>query len=456
MGKTGQQKKVLQHERGEGGLWEAIGPVALSAVREWVQALETELPGTGKLKLSDVTTLAHRTRNRVLAPIVEAIVRHEVERWDGVTRTECPMCGTQVFRKRLGERSLLTLVGPMVVPDPYFYCADCEGGFSPVATALELADTMRQYDVQAMVSKLAAKMSYKEAAEIGELIVGEKIAESTTHDHVQALAGVACAESVIPSAEELQRRLTDARSVLGRDPVVVVAADGAMTPIRPEGGRAEPRGEGYWRETKGFRVLLESGEEEVETLASWHQIGDPESLKRALTVVTDRLPSAGFQVVLVADGAPWIWSLLTECFPGAIQVLDYYHLAEHVFDCAHAQYGESLRAEEWAVVTLARLSHNHVGAALGGLRRMIPRSKEAKERDRYPHPLPDHPSRPPRLSDPPPRRAPHRQWLDRGFEQDDRSSALEALRSMVARAQCKRNASVALRSCQRHLRKNHA
>lgn len=36
------------------------------------------------------------------------------------------------------------------------------------------------------------------------------------------------------------------------------------------------------------------------------------------------------RVILLGDGAPWIWNLAGEHFPGAIEVVDLYHAREHL------------------------------------------------------------------------------------------------------------------------------
>jgi hypothetical protein len=39
------------------------------------------------------------------------------------------------------------------------------------------------------------------------------------------------------------------------------------------------------------------------------------------------------EVVFIADGAQWIWNMAEEGFPNSIQILDWYHAKEHIFDC---------------------------------------------------------------------------------------------------------------------------
>ena len=43
--------------------------------------------------------------------------------------------------------------------------------------------------------------------------------------------------------------------------------------------------------------------------------------------------------VVVADGAPWLWSLAELHFPDAIQVLDWYHLKARVCEVGEELYG---------------------------------------------------------------------------------------------------------------------
>jgi transposase len=46
-------------------------------------------------------------------------------------------------------------------------------------------------------------------------------------------------------------------------------------------------------------------------------------------------PQAQRRVVL-GDGAPWIWNLAEEIFPGAIQIVDLYHAKGRLWDAAKA------------------------------------------------------------------------------------------------------------------------
>ena len=50
-------------------------------------------------------------------------------------------------------------------------------------------------------------------------------------------------------------------------------------------------------------------------------------------------------VLAVADGAPWIWNVVTDRWPGAHQLLDFYHASQHLWSLGQALHpkDEALR-----------------------------------------------------------------------------------------------------------------
>jgi len=50
---------------------------------------------------------------------------------------------------------------------------------------------------------------------------------------------------------------------------------------------------------------------------------------------------------VIADGAPWIWNLADLHFPGATQLLDFYHAAEHLHATAVALWSDGIANAWW-------------------------------------------------------------------------------------------------------------
>jgi len=67
------------------------------------------------------------------------------------------------------------------------------------------------------------------------------------------------------------------------------------------------------------------------------------------------------QVVVLGDGAPWIWKLVSEQLRGAVQIVDLYHAQQHVWEVAHAVFGHSSQqATSWAKQACTLLVHGQV------------------------------------------------------------------------------------------------
>src|SRR5260370_27719196 len=63
------------------------------------------------------------------------------------------------------------------------------------------------------------------------------------------------------------------------------------------------------------------------------------------------------QLVVLGDGAIWIWHLAAEHFPQAVQIVDIWHAREHVWKVARPGFGPNTpRGNAWARQACSRLS----------------------------------------------------------------------------------------------------
>ena len=54
------------------------------------------------------------------------------------------------------------------------------------------------------------------------------------------------------------------------------------------------------------------------------------------------------KTIVIGDGAHWIWEMAQEQFPGAIEILDFYHLSEYLWKVAKAALPcQEEKQEEW-------------------------------------------------------------------------------------------------------------
>jgi hypothetical protein len=83
-------------------------------------------------------------------------------------------------------------------------------------------------------------------------------------------------------------------------------------------------------------------------------------------------------ILVVGDGASWIWNVAADRWADAVEVLDFYHASEHLWELGRALFGEE-QAKEWVESRLHQLRHGKEKSFLAELAKLkAPRGKNAK------------------------------------------------------------------------------
>ena len=120
------------------------------------------------------------------------------------------------------------------------------------------------------------------------------------------------------------------------------------------------------------------------------------------------------RVAVLGDGAKWIWKLAARRFPGAVQVVDWYHARAHLWALAQLLYGEGTAAawawletvagELWLAAAPADVDVVALAAAEAWAAPRRRRARPAAPRragGRWPRPSPTSPPTPPGCATPP-------------------------------------------------------
>jgi hypothetical protein len=354
--------------------------MAHKALDNWIDSFMPFFEAESPPDLKALSDHFQSTRLKFLGACMQAAVERLHEPLFEQKHALCPKCSQAMVRHGMRERLVSTLQGTFSLSRPYFYCGACRSGFSPLDEALRLAPEHHQYDIQQRAVSSAARMPFAEAAGHFEELTGVAVGNHFCHETLHAVGEAASLETVVPSREEIERRIGLASSVSGEKPILVVTVDGAMMPTRESAPRKNKRGPGRYQEVKGFRIYLLGPGRRVLHVASWHQVQDAKALTEGLRAVALRIPQQMVRIGLVADGAAWIWNAFEECFPEGRQILDYYHCAEHVWQVADGLHGQgSLDAQEWAEAILTELCLGNVSVTIEDLRAMQTSSAKLRE-----------------------------------------------------------------------------
>ncbi|MEW6749663.1 MAG: ISKra4 family transposase [Candidatus Latescibacterota bacterium] len=339
-----------------------------------------------------LTQAVRQERAAFTGAVVEGYVQRHYAAYLEQGEAACPQCGGIVRARPARRRTVPTLVGPVSLARPYFYCTACHHGFFPLDEALHLSPHAKQIDLQEAACELALDMPFERAAAWLSRYTEARLSDCTVQEVVQEVGQGLGVLQVCPTAEEIGRRIADAAQGRTWRPIVVLALDGAHLPTRPatakgtRPGRKKVRArrrrwKGEYREAKGFRFFLLDGERIVQ-LISWHQVGDEQALGEALRQVkaAGLIPEDQVRLCAVADGAPWIWKWVSELFPSARQILDYYHCTGYLQAIAQTQFAaDPVAGVQWVEGALARLFCGEGAGLLEAVQQMQPTSPEAAE-----------------------------------------------------------------------------
>ena len=269
-------------------------------------------------------------------------------------RAACPGCGRKAApRERERARAVDTRCGTVALAVPWYHCAACRRGWSVVGTTLGVPARARlSAGLRAWVVRLGATTDHREAADLLEELTGLAVGRDTVRRHATA-AGAALADAEDAAMAEVERTRAAAEAVDAAPGHLLVEVDGVMV-RHPDG----------WHEAKVAAVggVVEGAAAALSYVAAREgpdRFGPrvlAEAARRGgLDVVGWAGPLRGRglarlrPVVVLGDGARWIWELAAEHFGTCIEVLDYYHASQHLWDVARALFGrDAPEAAAWA------------------------------------------------------------------------------------------------------------
>jgi hypothetical protein len=285
----------------------------------------------GKALSVDIGEAERVIREKVLAIGQEALRLHlECKKLGYVGCHDACECGQR--RKFVGYRTkqVVTLLGEVKLQRAYYHCRHCGSSSLPYDQQAGLCSAAASPGVSRAACLLGIEMPFAQAAQVLWELTGIRVSEST----VARLAGRAGAKADAMEREEAQRMeqwsSPPEAPVAGR---LYNSADGTMVHTRRKWQEVKTQ-VCYWKDAQGrhqarYRSRLEGIEEFV---------GHAFALASRWGLEKCR------QSVLIGDGAAWIWERLGPIFDESIQIVDWYHAAEHIWACGKAIHGEGTEA----------------------------------------------------------------------------------------------------------------
>jgi hypothetical protein len=264
----------------------------------------------------------------------------------------CP-CGQGQRFVNYRERRVMTLLGPVRFRRAYYYCLACGATHYRGDEALGIEDGSGfSLPAQEAICLVSAETTFERTRFLLGRLSGLHLSISHAQ-HVSQKHGAAVASASAQTVHQLFAGQIE-HIPEDRNRRLYVTLDATKTRFVDD-----------WHETKvGACYTVKPGRKGLDEPDRTTYVTEVEAgLEGFGQALYDEAARRGVQhaaeTVVVADGAPWIWNLVAEHFPDAIQILDFYHASERLHTVSKAVYGDGCaKAREWADRSIERL---HVG-----------------------------------------------------------------------------------------------
>lgn len=264
----------------------------------------------------------------------------------------CPHCQGQAWYQRQRTGTLHTVFGTLTYQRAYYTCETCHQGHYPLDERLGLRPNQLSAELERLAGLVGVQTAFGKGSELlKELMLIylsdhslDKSAQAYGHE-VEQMEQAWQAAAADPATQLKRKR--ESRPVLR----LYGAMDGAMMHVR--GDKEHPWRElkiGAWFQARGQPPKRPDGKWRIhaENITYYADVCDAQMFGNLFWASgLHRNADQAVELIFIGDGAAWIWRLVEQYFPDAIQIVDWFHACEYLVDVARVTFSEANKRQDW-------------------------------------------------------------------------------------------------------------
>ncbi|MBI5233723.1 MAG: UPF0236 family protein [Deltaproteobacteria bacterium] len=258
------------------------------------------------------------------------------------------------------NKGVLTVLGEVEVKRAYYYDAVNKKGCLPKDKILDIEGTTFSPGVRRMASRVGGQRPFA----LGREDIKELAGLEVTAKEIERISHKQGREATVFMNRQSSEALSDKVVPIKAVPKMYIGIDGTGVPmVKAElintQGKAED-GKAKTKEVKLGCVFTQTTVDKegrpVRDEESTSYVGAIETAEEFAKRIYGEAKRRGLdraqKIIILGDGAVWIWNIADECFPWAIQIVDLYHACEYYWKVARAVLGNNpKKMKRWAVTT---------------------------------------------------------------------------------------------------------
>lgn len=263
-------------------------------------------------------------------------------------------CGGRFVSKQNHSKTIHTVLGKLQIKRPYQSCNVCGCHRFPADIVLDVVKTGFSPGLRRMMAKTGSMVCFEKARDMISDLAGVNVTAKDVERIAEAIGQDIAEKEEVEISEVMAGRQEGSEE---NPEVLYIATDGTGVPVlrREVKGRHGKAADGIarTRECKLGAVFSQSdmATSPVRDTHSTTYVGKIESVDQFAPRLYAEARRRGVEeastVVILGDGAPWIWNLAEEHFPEAIQILDFYHAQEYLGDLSKILFSDIEARQNW-------------------------------------------------------------------------------------------------------------
>lgn len=273
------------------------------------------------------------------------------------------------------SKEIVTVLASVQVERAYYHCRDCGAGVIPKDRDLDIVGSGFSPGVRRLLGRVGSQEAFEQGRQDLEELADIRVTAKQVERVAERLGQQVEALRATPLAPVRSGQVI----VLKTIPKLYIAYDGTGVPVvaRETEGRAGKQGpQAKTREAKLGCVFTQTRLDEDgqprRDAGSTSYVGAIETAeafgRRIYSEAVRRGLDQAHQVVVLGDGAVWIWKIAEEHFQTALQIVDLYHARQHLAELAKRVYGPaSPKWKPWVTARYAELDAGEVENVRGAI-----------------------------------------------------------------------------------------
>ncbi|MDQ3704233.1 MAG: ISKra4 family transposase [Chloroflexota bacterium] len=347
--------------------------------------LQEQLPDE-QATLDQIEEAAGKIARQISQDIQRRLVAQRGTKQPCVPKPEC-ICGATLRYKGQQARSIVTVHGVLTYKRACYHCAACQHTLAPLDQDLGLDSGTTSTQVRLWVALLAGQLPFAQAATTLQILTQVALSAASV-ERLSVAIGTALRKHQQQQAKQHQGGTLPEPTRPHRPQRLYIGLDGVFVPLRDAWKKDKSQGALTCRygECKSG-VVYEAHQDQhgkdsrVRTRAYVATLGNVDTFAPLLGALAHQHGHhAAKEVVVIGDGAPWIWQLAAKQFHGAVQIVDFFHAAQHLAALAEARFGkDSPQSREWLAARQEELRTNGLDKVLCDIRAWRPTNPSKRQ-----------------------------------------------------------------------------